>query len=486
MSQSIPPQQSSGDFRLQIWNELSGILAMIATLLWVTPWYDRLLAPVTPLWIVAIGLAVSLIGSYFLARALAWQSEYRLFRRLLFGFYILALLWFSQGWLDSPSTMDTWLPRIGALLVSPGDEISGSRIFFHFLTVLLLVWRGVLLARYPFTLSSTTAGFRLGLLALILFGVGFAREAPSYALILFAVYITLGLSSLALGRVSELGGSRGGKLPLFSLNRGVEIVAIAAGVTLLALAAGWLFNLQLASMLAIAALSILSAVGIALVTILSPLIILLVEGAYRLGLFAFTVLDTLFERKPQSVIVPLYTEPVELPETAQVIRSYNHYAAAVLLIILVIVILITLRRRFAQRSMLKGENPSERALSSRFRPASILDPFASLKPFMRNPRKILAAARIRRIYSDFCDLCSRLGTPRIQSSTPLEYLPHTQQLFPNLIEQLGRITQAYVRVRYGLYPETNQEVALVEEDWSAVKKEGRRLLLERKRHLHAS
>jgi hypothetical protein len=91
-------------------------------------------------------------------------------------------------------------------------------------------------------------------------------------------------------------------------------------------------------------------------------------------------------------------------------------------------------------------------------------------------RRLLAAARIRRIYSGLMDLCEDLDAPRPQASTPLEFIPRLAELFPSGAGDVSLITDAYQHVRYGELPEQADEVASVEAAWQRVKAEGKRRL----------
>jgi len=72
-------------------------------------------------------------------------------------------------------------------------------------------------------------------------------------------------------------------------------------------------------------------------------------------------------------------------------------------------------------------------------------------------------------------LCERLGKPRLPMETPLEFLPKLEALFQGHESQARLITRAYVRVRYGEYPEALEEVREVQRAWEVLKREGRRL-----------
>jgi hypothetical protein len=87
-------------------------------------------------------------------------------------------------------------------------------------------------------------------------------------------------------------------------------------------------------------------------------------------------------------------------------------------------------------------------------------------------QRLLAAARIRRIYAELMILTQDMGKPRPAAQTPLEYLPALAALFPTAQDDLAAITQAYLQVRYGELPETRQEVEVVEKAWARVRAQG--------------
>jgi len=91
---------------------------------------------------------------------------------------------------------------------------------------------------------------------------------------------------------------------------------------------------------------------------------------------------------------------------------------------------------------------------------------------MRTARRVLAAARIRRIYAHLMNLSERLNQPRPLARTPLEFLPNLEALFPGMRGELGTITEAYLKVRYGDLPELREEVDAVELAWKKVSQVG--------------
>jgi hypothetical protein len=85
----------------------------------------------------------------------------------------------------------------------------------------------------------------------------------------------------------------------------------------------------------------------------------------------------------------------------------------------------------------------------------------------------LAAAKIRRIYARMMDMANKLGVPRPPASTPLEFQPILEEMLPDAKEDVGLITAAYLRVRYGEIPETNEEIEQVENAWEQVRTTGK-------------
>jgi hypothetical protein len=90
-------------------------------------------------------------------------------------------------------------------------------------------------------------------------------------------------------------------------------------------------------------------------------------------------------------------------------------------------------------------------------------------------RKLRVAARIRQVYADLMELCASLGHPRNVAATPLEFLPELHLLFPTLQPESAMITEAYNHVRYGQYPESQQEVEQIEAAWRKLAIAGREL-----------
>jgi len=96
-------------------------------------------------------------------------------------------------------------------------------------------------------------------------------------------------------------------------------------------------------------------------------------------------------------------------------------------------------------------------------------------------RKMLAAARIRRVYSYLMDLSSELGKQRKQAETPLEFMDVLNNIFPFHQLEVETISKAYMHVRYGELDETPKDVIDVDRAWLQLRLEGQLLKRKQKR-----
>lgn len=80
-----------------------------------------------------------------------------------------------------------------------------------------------------------------------------------------------------------------------------------------------------------------------------------------------------------------------------------------------------------------------------------------------------AAVSIIKIYQQMIQISSEVGYPRDTSETPYEYLNTLFELWPGHKKEVQLITRAYVKVRYGEFPETKEELEAIKLAWEQVK-----------------
>lgn len=96
-------------------------------------------------------------------------------------------------------------------------------------------------------------------------------------------------------------------------------------------------------------------------------------------------------------------------------------------------------------------------------------------------RRLLAAARIRRVYTYLMDLSAELGKARLEAQTPLEFIPTLSTVFPHHTADVETISKAYMRVRYGELDETPSDVIEVDRAWLQLRLEGEHIKKNRKK-----
>ena len=78
------------------------------------------------------------------------------------------------------------------------------------------------------------------------------------------------------------------------------------------------------------------------------------------------------------------------------------------------------------------------------------------------------AVSIIKIYQQMIRIGSEFGRPRDASETPYEYLKTLFELWLERQGEVQLITRAYVKVRYGEFPETREEFEAIKAAWERV------------------
>jgi hypothetical protein len=92
----------------------------------------------------------------------------------------------------------------------------------------------------------------------------------------------------------------------------------------------------------------------------------------------------------------------------------------------------------------------------------------ALKQLRQTPN--YSTENIRRIYASLVAFGGELGHPRGEEETPYEYLGTLEELFDGSELDVDLITDAYVNVHYGEFPEVNDQVERVRESWERLRK----------------
>ena len=467
----------------RLWNLLAVAALLVMEATYLSLWYQALFAPQGLSWagvfalILLVPTASLLIVQGMAHQSLPRQSLARLpwnrqTRAAVFAAWLLLAVFASLKivfFLGRPIRLPQLIGLPVQYILHP--ELGGA-YFYHGIIVLLLAWRGLALAQKPASLSAAQGSFQLGLIFLLLYGMLFAPSYPQPAAFGLYLFLFCGLVAMSAARVANLSETRGGRIPRFGLGWMASILLSALALVGLAVAAGRLAGGQIVQVLSAVVIFIFAVLTGIVLLILSPLLLLMADLVPRLSDLLQQLINFL-RNIPYSEQVARLMEGV-----ISVLEKMVPYALAArglflagLLIVLALGILLAL---YARGSRARAVVEEEQA--SRIEPGAEENPLQKLLRRLlrgarsmrgRRPGQLLAAARIRYIYRQLTVLSKKRGVERPASTTPLEFLPVLAGLFP--AEDAALITREYLKIRYGEYPETRQEVEAVEMAWKRIR-----------------
>jgi len=478
-------------FKPQAWYSLAFFAMISMELSWISLWFRLFMKPRQEIgyWQVFLVFGGILLAAYFCDELLNRRNAPIGTRRLILAGLILLCLFIALTTFLNPKE---WLDISGLVKRSQESfQNVGELIPAEFLVMvmaLLMSGRGLFLVGRQLEPSTIQSGFRTGIIMLFFYGliVQFEDGWPGIAFYLFLFSGMMGMSAARIASQSRL---RGGKSIPFDRKWliGLSLVCLSV-VGLSSLVIRWLAirGLDQLNTLYTWIMSIL-------VWLISPVLYLLAEIIRWLGermelsLILSNLMD-LFQRLRSTFF-----------EFMDMIQRWFNYLASLIhweipplripkawvlwgtILFVLVLILLTLKRYVWNRDASEAEDLSDLDQPDLFSllSAAIRKTLTRLLRRVeevlrvRQARRLLAAARIRRIYARLLRLSARLGTSRPAARTPLEFLPNLRALFPELPIELDTITQAYLRVRYGELPETIEEVRGVEQAWAAIASTGR-------------
>jgi hypothetical protein len=359
------------------------------------------------------------------------------------------------------------------------------------LTIFFATWRGISLAQKYIEPVSARKEFLIGVIAFIFFAFinsAVTGETPG---VFMYIFLSAGLFSMASSRIYSISQLRGGTKNPFDLKWffGLSLMIVSLiGISALVV---WLLSNRLAIIQGIGGL-ILGFFALLLLGLLTPLFYF----AQRLAVDSPGISDSV-GRFLESVRVfrgAIYalSQKILTSEQLSFFFSLISVIKPVLLWVFVgsvLILLLTVIRRWKSRERgVSAEMSESTPLSVNFLELirSLLDASRQkIKGGLNTDARVysgrlwLAAARIRRIYTKLMNLAADLGTPRSESQTPLEYLPVLISILPQYQDNLIRITEAYLKVRYGELAETEEEVRTIEDAWREIETAGHLIIKQR-------
>ncbi len=423
--------------------------------------------------------------SYALARGTAALKWSLLTRQMILLAWVILAVYASLKLLlfpEVPLNLPTLLEMPFRFLVTTNVE-DGS--FLHLILLILLVWRGIALARSPLSLFNVQASFQLGLVFLLLYGMAFAPLFPIEATLGLYVYLFCGLLAMSTVRIANLSETRGGRIPRFGLSWMMGIILAALTLVGLAILAGWLGGGQVVELLARIVIILFAILTALILLILSPLLLSLAQFLPALSEFFQQLLARLknlpFAQQVANIINQLNEG---LGKVFPYMLAFRAVIIIGLLLGLLLIVLVALQMR-SRNITLTEEEESENASNlenERLLQRLLHHLWRDMRGLRQHtPAQLLAAARVRQIYRQLMALAQKLGAERPPSVTPLEFLPQLEQALPDTQKDVDLITAAYLKVRYGEYPETRQEISAVEAAWVQVRQHGKQQVSLQKR-----
>jgi len=468
---SSPIHSAPGYGYLRWWLQVSAMLLVIVELCWILPWFAMVtqITQTAALPVAGLVLGGIMLAAYGLGVAM---EELRLLKNVQLvgmGLLLIGSLALAENiLLDQPfgGVMS------GLALLDPGAVLV---LFF----VIWMWWRGISLSRGAIHPTVAWRRFELGLLFFIAYIFIASRTGfivPSLSV--FALFLFAGLLATIFARVAYVGSVKGMRRNPFDLRWSLSVTGILSAVVLLATVASGLLSGQRGLLLdalgeaikflIAVAIFVLSIPGLAVSYVLTPIV------PWLKTILARPEAGTPPEYPLENLApaFPLQREVVDLPLVFQTILFWG------LVLLLIALLILRVRRSMAGRraegvqqpESLLHEGEARKLLQKAFQ-----DVLESLAGRLRPVRKAITAARIRRIYAQLLELCAELGHPRLPQQTPIEFLPEMGEIFTDQAEALDILTNAYVRVRYGELPETDEEMGIIEKAWQDIEAAGRRL-----------
>ncbi len=395
-------------------------------------------------------------------------------RVLIIALLLTLLLSWRLLLYDAASLFDLGWLRLFLGSFAEGGNLLWTRDLSVFLITLLLWWRGIRLAmRHP-EINNIGLRLRLGGLILLPLIVWFGTSFLDVSMVPFVLLFFLaGLTAVSLVRAENIEQERSGTAATLDARWFVGVLAAAAGVVLVAgVAAAFVAGDSLFEVLAWLsplwqALQFGATVaGVVLFQITYPALQLLAIVAQFVGTILAALLSQMGAALRQANIlqqVPTPELPTATPTPDALAAELGGRALTVgIMLGLIVLVALALARAYQQATFAARDSAR-----SRHETAEDEEPGLGRRVLGRLGllRQWRAAASVRRIYRQMCRAAGAAGYPRLGAETPYEYLPSLDRAWPDHAAETRAITEAFIRVRYGEIPETEEELEGIRAAW---------------------
>lgn len=467
LPQIVDDLEQRGPSATRWWTMIAALLLIAYELGWVIPWFQVMMGLNEPpdLWRCLLVLGGMLFVSYLAARVMEALRMLRQIQLTLLGVLLLLGLVLGELMLWTPVEMEL---SKGLVNLDIGILVIAAYVVFAWYRGFTLAYDGV----RPVVMWKR---FRMGLVAMMVylfFVVNWNIPTPGLGYAMSFLFI--GLFALILTRIAYVGLARGAQKSPYDRRWFLGVLGALGLIILLSGFVGsllsgqyaWVLDLvnQIVDWVQIAILFIVGVPAVIVSFILWPLV------KWLNALLAGQAINP--ENLDSSNLGP-YVQPVEevagsTPELVIYLTALCFWGG---LALLAIFLYMRARRVWIDAYVPEPESPEGilgQGDTRRLVRQALQDAWEDFLDRFRPVQRQLAAARIRRIYQELMDLCEARSLPRPPAHTPLEFLPEMVEVFPTSGDDLAVITKAYLRVRYGEYPESHEEVEAVESAWQRV------------------
>jgi hypothetical protein len=476
-----PTFSSSSLFsQMNLWQESGYLCLLIMDSLWLGLSYYLLANPVTSYWRVITVIGIGILISNYLSRYLNHRNLKIIHHRLIYLGWLGIYLLFCQWCLNS---MHFWINPTPWMLLLGTDTLGDVHLvhFFRLLIPIIVIFRGLYIARHHLDPEFFQRNFKLGVVAVGLLGIYFSRSSLTGLVTTFALFLIIGLSGSIISRIYHINDQRGGKIPPPGWSRSVEYVSAVVLIVFTGIFLGWIVAFPLGPVSNRIIISIFSIIFIFVGILLSPILFAILMVFEQLAKLLSSQIILPFAVDAGNDLMNDYLNLFDaiIPKTSNVFDIIVVIFLGIILLASIWFILNRLRWQSRSSRMEMEEdislldNKVER--HKKKRKAGWLNNLI----LARNFRKHYYANRIRAIYASFLSLCAIIGTPRNPAKTPNEFFNEIVPIFTGCGDEVELITSSYNRIRYGELPETEEEYQTVKDAWQVIKMHGNKIKKEK-------
>jgi hypothetical protein len=460
------------------WAEIGIIFQALAEIVWATLWYQALVSPRLSVIGIAIALFLVVWGAERLSRELERHRD-RLslwVRGLVMVGYIVGAILILGVLLAGFSIND-----LGANRDLNGVEVGRVSLghwFWHGVSVLLLVWRGVRLSKLHIDSDATVASLRLGIVMLLAYGLFRGMRPALTTMMPVFLFLAFCLSSIGIWHMIDLFQSRGGYAPSAAMPWWLFIIMLGFVIAFSGVVVGTVLE-QPVEWISWGMMALMAIPMVLIAFLFGGIVLLFISWLLPLlGNAPAVPLPDIVGGEQLPKVVEQLIEGIETGSNWSIFdRLLPGLALATILLLLALVV-IEMRSPGTLLLPIRVEGGVE----ERLRLSRLVKNLRRTRKRPRNVRRAsrqYIANRIRAIYQQLLDLAEALGYSRPPAVTPLEFLPTLMGLFPEHTEAVRLLTHTYIQVRYGEIPEDPEDIARVERAWTEVASEGQRRLQEK-------